>query len=190
MKTLNIIIYICLLGGNLISQNNCKKTGGIYKTFKSFHNAPSNIICLDTNSNKLYIGSFDRLIIKSNRSKTIFKPGEIYGFYKGDKIFRFFEEKGATKLYGYFNIKDTSGLVVYARKSRGYKHSSIRYYYSKTLNEPIKILNMKNLESDFNNPDFILEVKSLVENLINQNSKNADESIHKINIAYKKYFHQ
>ena len=190
MKPLYLIIFVCLLAGNILSQNNCKNTAGIYTTFKSFQNNPSNVICLDSNKNKIYFGILNNLIIKSNGKETVFKPGEIYGFYKGNKIFRYFEDsKSIAKLYGYFNIKDTSGLIIYDQINRGYKHTSINYYYSKTLNETIKNLNVKNLESDFNNPDFILEIKNLVENLMNQNSKNAKESIDKINLAYKKYYH-
>lgn len=170
------------------STTDCKKWAGIYKTFSNYTQKQySDSVCLDIKGNSVYQGSLYNLILKSNRQKTTFNPGEVYGYFDGENTFRYFETNGAMSPYGFFLIKDTSGLIIYSQKHHSYRHSSTGYYYSKTMNDTIKILNIKNLETDFANMTFLAEVKGLVESLKNKNTEKAMVSIREINAIYKKH---
>jgi hypothetical protein len=162
----------------------CKKWAGVYKTYSIYcQRQYSDSVCLDIKGNSINIGSLNKIIINSNGQKKIFNPGEIFGYFDGENTFRYFETSGAMSPSGFFLIKDTSGLIIYSQKQRSYKHSTTGYYYSKNLNDTIKILNVKNLVADFGNDPFV----ALVETLKNKNEEKARASIREINLIYQKY---
>jgi hypothetical protein len=160
----------------------CIKTGGIFKTTGSyFHNQYSDSVCLDNKKNSIHKGYSYNLVIRADGNKTTFKCNEIYGYYDGKDTYRYFKTNGIKGPKGYFKIEDTSGLIIYSQIHYYFRHRSIDYYYSKGLGDPINILDIKSLKSDFDNTDFFKwanELKTL-------NQKNG--SVFFVNELYKKY---
>ncbi len=185
MKTLLISILTFLHISFSYSQGHkvdCKKMGGVFKKYDSYlQNRYSDSVCLDNKRNSIYQGWSDKLIIKSEGKKSTFKPGEIYAYFDGEHTYRYFDTTVGINPKGYFNIEDTSGLVIYSQKHYYFRQISTNYYYSKGLDDPIKLLDIENLRSDFNNTDFI----NWVNQLKSLNFKNG--SVFLVNELYKRY---
>lgn len=142
----------------------------------------SDSICIDYSKNKLLNGIAWNIILKSDTTKIIYKPGDIYGYYDDGIKYRYYEEKGVFTPYGYFEILDTKGLIIYFQRKHSKYGSYENYYYSSQDSGKIKSLSNSNLESDFQNPDFVNEIKSL-KNLVAKLNEN-----YQLNIIYDKYY--
>ena len=163
---------------------------GVYKTFEDFlsrhfyDSIPINVM-----KNKIYVGSFDRVVLKTAERKTSFKLGTIYGFYDGENLHRYRQTKSSWEDYGYFTVRETDGLVLYSQAQTGYKGTNqTRFYYSTDLNSPIKSLSIKNLLADFQSPLFIEQVKKPVDRLTNMSQGKWSRSLKEINEVYRAYF--
>lgn len=165
MKTTFLFGWILLLMCLPVSYGQsarCKKIGGIYKSSDSYiQNHCSDTVCLDKKKNYIHEGFSNKVVIRADGIKSTLKGSEVYGYFDGNNTFRYFKTNEIKGPKGYFKIEDTSGLVIYSQINHYFRHSSISYFYSKGLNDPIKILDIKNLTSDFNNIDFINWVKEL-----------------------------
>ena len=170
-----------------VSQNEieCIKKGGIYLTSKDFaNNTFTDSVCLDNEKNKIALRSGNMIVIISNGEKRKYSEGDIYGYYDGEKKRRYYYN-GAFSSFGYYSVKDTNGLIIYHKRGTSMTpdaFSSDYYFYSIGYDNPMKSLTLKNLKKDFNNKEFIKEVKAL---------KDLGEKIEddfKINVLYKKYF--
>ena len=163
---------------------------GVYKTYEDYlarrfyDSIPINVA-----KNKIYVGSFDRVVLKTDERKTSYKLGSIYGFYDGKNLRRYRVTKSQWEDYGYFTVRETNGLVLYSQIQSGYKGTQqTEFYYSIDLNAPIKSLSVKNLLADFQNPAFTEEVKKKVDRLTNMSQEKWSVTLKEINEMYRKYF--
>ncbi len=186
MKAILMLIFPFLFFCFSIDENQsseCEKWGGVYKTPNSYlKNQLSDSVCVSKKGNTIYQGSLNKIVIKSDNEKTTFNPGDIFAYFDGKNIYRYFETSGAMSPYGYFKIEDTCGLTIYSQKHRSYRHSSTAYYYSKDVNAPLKLLTVSNIEKDFTKKEFIDEIKE-IKNLTNKSGNTFE-----VNIIYKKHF--
>jgi hypothetical protein len=191
MRTIYILIFAFLVFGFSIVEKyptECKKWGGVYLSSNSYlQKQLSDSVCVADKRVCVYEGTLNKIVIKTGKEKRIFNPGEIFAYSDGENIYRYFQTSETMSPYGYFKIEDTSGLIIYSQKHFSYRHSSTGYYYSESINGLIKILNIKNLETDFANLTFVAEVKSLVESLKNKSTEKAMVSIREINAIFKKH---
>ncbi len=163
---------------------------GVYKTYedylaKRFYDS----IPLNVAKNKIYVGSFDRVVVKTDERKTSYKLGSLYGFFDGKNLRRFRVTNSQWEAYGYFIVRETSGLILYSQVQSGYKGTQqTNFYYSLELNSPIRSLTAKQLSSEFSNADFIDEVKKKVDRLINMSQEKWSVTLKEINEIYRKYF--
>jgi hypothetical protein len=87
---------------------------GTYKTDSDYAmNKLTDRVALDSKKNKIRIGSFERLVLKSEGKKIVYKPGELFGFFDGTHHFRYYKGKGPLSEEGYFTIRETSGMLLY-----------------------------------------------------------------------------
>jgi|GEM_PF-2797594 outer membrane pore protein E len=176
--------------GPLSSLNEEKKWAGVYRSFAEFNNGKFyDSIDLDIRKHKIYVSSFDRLIVKTESRKTVYKPGTVYGYFDGKNLRRYGETNSVLKDFGYFTVQDTNGLILYKQIQTGYKgtqHTS--FFYSTTLNSPIKKLSVKNLNLDFPNHQFVSDVRKNVENLTNMRPEKSQIALSEINAAFRKYY--
>jgi outer membrane pore protein E len=163
---------------------------GVYKTYEDYlarrfyDSIPINVA-----KNKIYVGSFDRVVLKTNERKTSYKLGSIYGFYDGKNLRRYRETKSQWEDFGYFTVRETNGLVLYSQVQSGYKGTQqTEFYYSIDLNSPIKSLTVKNFFADFQNSAFTEEVKKKVDRLTNMSQEKWSVTLKEINEIYRKYF--
>lgn len=149
-------------------------------TSESFKkNFYSDSICLDNKKNKIRLRSFYNVFVILNRHKTKYKAGSIYGFFDGSNKYRYAADRGVLKFNGYFKLLDDNGLIIYSYHNSG--HTTF-YFYSKDTDSAIKSLTAKNIEFDFQNIDFITEVKNLKDI-----TKKVDDTF-LINNIYNKYY--
>jgi outer membrane pore protein E len=163
---------------------------GVYKTYEDYlarrfyDSIPINVA-----KNKIYVGSFDRVVLKTDERKTSYKLGFIYGFYDGKNLRRYRVTTSQWEDYGYFTVHETNGLVLYVQVQSGYKGTQqTKFYYSVDLNAPIRSLTVKNLLTDFQNPAFTEEVKKKVDRLTNMSQEKWSVTLKEINEVYRKYF--
>lgn len=163
---------------------------GVYKTYEDYlarrfyDSIPINVV-----KNKIYVGSFDRVVLKTDERKTSYKLGFIYGFYDGKNLRRYRVTTSQWEDYGYFTVRETNGLVLYAQVQSGYKGTQqTKFYYSVDLNSPIRSLTVKNLLADFQNPAFTEDVKKKVDRLTNMSQEKWSVTLKEINEMYRKYF--
>lgn len=168
----------------------CQKSAYVYKSYVDYStNNLSESISLDNKKNKIIRSSFERLVVKSDGKKTIYKPGELYGYFDGAFLYRYFNMDGSLSNYGYFKVRDTTGLIFYSQRHfNGYSNNTY-YYYSRSMNDPIKYLNMKNLKSEYNNTDFLNQIESKVNKIKNMNPEKASLMLKEINAAYNTFIH-
>jgi len=168
----------------------CSKIGGIFYSIESYNARKfDDSLCLDNPKNKIYEGSFNRLVLKSfDKTKKKYKYGEIFAYQKGNKLFVFQKQEKALDDYGFFQIIDTTGLIIYSRKESRYRGTSLRFYYSIEIGAKIKRLSIKNIKQDFDNDEFIKEIDAYVSSIENKNSDKRITAINIIQSSYKKYF--
>ncbi|OJV55613.1 Uncharacterised protein [Sphingobacterium thalpophilum] len=188
---LSRILFVLLLNPLLLfsqtkAGGNCIESIKLYTSFKNYENNQANdSICLSGKSKKFSI-FYNKLVLKDGQNKRKYAHGSLWGYQKGNDLFRYFDKTTTFGTYGYHKIIDTAGLIIYSKKeSGGYRMSSTYklYFYSKDLNSPLKKLTIKNLEADFPNPEFIAELKKLKKLSVTQ----ADSNL-KINDIYNKFY--
>ncbi len=157
----------------------------LYKSYGEFSEGKFiDSICLTGKKNKFSV-YYNKLTLKHGQQKSKFPNGSLWGYQRGNDLFRYFNKGTTFGTYGYHKIIGSNGLIIYSKYERGgYRYASRTYYfYSKNLNAPLEKLTIKNIESDFSNTSFISEVKAL---------KNLTESDSKgnlmINVIYNKYY--
>lgn len=178
---LSKVLFVLLLNPLvLLSQTkaaeNCIESIKLYTTYKNYENNQTNdSICLSGKSKKFSI-FYNKLVLKDGQNKRKYAHGSLWGYQKGNDLFRYFDKNATFGTYGYHKVIDTEGLIIYSKKeSGGYRMSSTYnvYFYSNDLNSPLKKLTVKNLEADYPNPDFInglKNLKSLPDKGINSNT--------------------
>jgi len=163
---------------------------GVYKSYEDYlARRFYDSILINVVKNKIYVGSFDRVVLKTDERKTSYKLGSLYGFYDGKNLRRYRETKSQWEDYGYFTVRETNGLVLYSQVQTGYKGTQhTAFFYSIDLNSPIRSLTVKNLLADFQNPAFTEEVKKKVDRLMNMSQEKWSVALMEINSSYRKYY--
>ncbi|GGE19054.1 MULTISPECIES: hypothetical protein [Sphingobacterium] len=163
----------------------CTDNVKLYKSYSEYSEGKFiDSICLSVRKHKFSV-YYNKLILKDEQQKSKFSHGSLWGYQRGEDVFRYFDKGTTFGTYGYHKIIGSNGLIIYSKYERGgYRYASRTYYfYSKDLNSPLERLSVKNLEKDFSNPSFISEVKAL---------KSLTESDSKgnlmINVIYNKYY--
>jgi hypothetical protein len=109
----------------------CRKKGGVFKTYQAYlQKQYDNSVCLDNKKNAIYSISSNKLVLRSEGNKSVFKHQDIYGYFDGESTYRYFINTGAKGAKGYFRIEDTSGLIIYSQKHHHFRNNSIGFYYS------------------------------------------------------------
>lgn len=163
----------------------CTDNVKLYRSYSEYSEGKFiDSMCLSDKKNKFSV-YYNKLILKDGQQKSKFSNGSLWGYQRGENVFRYFDKGTTFGTYGYHKIIGSSGLVIYSKYERGgYRYASRTYYfYSKDLNAPLERLSVKNLEKDFSNPSFISEVKAL-KSLTESDSKGSLM----INVIYNKYY--
>lgn len=163
----------------------CRDNVKLYKSYSEYREGKFiDSICLSVKKHKFRV-YYNKLTLKHGQQKSKFTHGSLWGYQRGENVFRYFDKGTIFGTYGYHKIIGNSGLIIYSKYERGgYRYASRTYYfYSKDLNTPLEKLSVKNLEKNFNNPSFISEVKAL-KSLTKSDSKG--NLI--INTIYNKYY--
>ncbi|MFN3755571.1 MAG: hypothetical protein ACK4RM_01320 [Flavobacterium sp.] len=192
MKTIRkYVLYLFII---LTSDSNiycqCSKIGGVFYSIESYNARKyDDSLCLDNPKNKIYAGSFNRLVLKSaDKNKKKYKYGEIFAYQTGNNIFIFQKQEKALDDYGFFPIMDTTGLIIYSRKESRYRGTTLRFYYSVEIGSKIKRLNLKNIKLDFDNDEFIKKISPYVSSVENNNPDKRLTAINIIQSSFNKYF--
>jgi len=192
MKVITIISYVFFLTSSIASasgrddRENCEKKAGIFESSGSFvKNDVKHAVCLDEKKNSAKVNLSYNVIIRDKDSKFAYNRKGIYGYFNGEVAFRYFETKGIFDPYGYFQFQDTAGIIIYSQRNWAgfFGQTQTYYFYSLSLNSPIKRLIISNLKRDFPNDGFIEEVKQL--RFLNEKTQS---NKYAINMLYAKYF--
>lgn len=163
----------------------CNEGIKLYKSFIDYSNNISiDSICVSDKRQKFSI-FYNKLTLKEGQQKRKYANGSLWGYKRGNVTFRYFDKGTTFGTYGYHKVIDHQGLIIYSKYERGgYKVPSHTYYfYSKDLNTPLERLTLKNIERDFPDSLFTIEVKKLV-SLIELDSIGGL----RINRIYNKYY--
>jgi hypothetical protein len=175
---------------NSVTTKNTMIWAGVFKNYSDYLNGKfCDSVPINMDKNKIYIGSFDRLIVKTPERKSVYKLGSVYGYFDGINLHRYRITNSNWDDFGYFTVRDTNGLILYSQYQFGYKGTqSTGFYYSKTLNSEIKALSYKNLKQDFSDTEFPKTIKPKIDKLTNLSKNKWMISLKEINEAYKKYY--
>lgn len=154
-------------------KDSCLEMVKIYKNYQDFSNEKfHDKLCLDDKKNKISI-NYNFITLRLGNIRHTYSNDEIWGYQKGNEIFRFYNQGIFWEDYEYVRVleKDKSGLVIYSKKERYYSSFNSRehYFYSKNLESPIKKLSLKNLKEDYQNSDFIRQIL-LLDNLMEKDN--------------------
>jgi hypothetical protein len=190
MKVVLVSFVVLFFSQLLVAQGPhvCSRYEGVYCTEEAFLNKKfDDSICTDFNENFIRVRSFNRLVMIENKVKKVYKSNTVYAYqYKGN-ICRYQAQDRPFDEYGYFYVKDTTGLMIYTQRSGGKYGSSINYYYSTSATSKIKKLSVKNLSKDFPESAFVESCKAIVNRLTNQSEEKAMSSIMEINSLFRKH---
>ena len=185
-----IIIGLLSLLQNSTALNEIESCPESVKTFTSYEDYTQNkfvdSLCLSVKKNKFFVNS-QKLVLKENGKKTKHLAGSLWGYSKGNTLFRYYDEDVFFANFGYFEVINQNGFILYAREeiiSNLIIYSRF-YYYSTNLTSPLKTLSLKNLQIDFPNESFIREVEA---SKILDDYEKKDEDVKAINAMYKKYY--
>lgn len=173
--------------------DNCSKKGKIFNSLTSMNqNIAFDSVCLDNKKNKIYRNSSYTIILKENSNKRKYKKESVFAFFDGLNTYRFYQSEEKNNPIGYFKIENLDGLIIYSQiqytSTKYSSWTSIKFFYSLTLESPIKSLNNKNISSDFNNIGFQNEVFKKIESLKNINFQNYVPVLFDIQKIYGTYY--
>lgn len=167
-KTIALIIVAVCATFQMRSSNPTKD--GVYRTCKDFesHHLTDSVYAVDK-KHSLKDNWMDQVVLKEGKVKHKYTEGEIYAYLLNGKEYRYFDNDKPFAPKGYFQILDTTGLVIYSQDQPMKSDGSVTYYYySNGLNSPIKALSRKNLKYELKNKEFVMELfkmKNLTERL-------------------------
>ena len=162
MRSIIIVGMLFLLQNstNKLEIEPCQESIKTFSTYENYRqNKFEDSLCLSVKKNKFFVNS-QKLVLKENGKKTKYLGGSLWGYTKGNALFRYYEEDIFFANYGYFEVINQNGFILYAREeiiSNLIIYSRF-YYYSTNLTSPLKTLSIKNLQIDFPNEAFISEV--------------------------------
>lgn len=145
-----------------VAQQHASNASGVYQTKEDF--LGNNVYHLAKNDadNFVKIGSNQSIFLYRGSEKKKFKFREVYGYYNNGAQYRKF---GAIKFftkYGYAQIIDSRGLILYSATYAAHKVGRTHYFYSLTKDSPVKYFSIANLKKDFpDNTEFVNAIKKL-----------------------------
>ena len=161
-KNIALLMIVALTSFYAQAQNQIaisNKENGVYRTFKDFisHHFTDS---LHSNNMKGYMkdNGMDKVILKEGKQKRVYSEGEIYGYTLNGKNYRYFDTNKPFEAYGYFEILENNGLVIYRQYEEKNDQPFYSYYYSKGLNSPIKTLAKHNLKYELKDKDYVISV--------------------------------
>lgn len=182
MRSIIIVGMLFLLQNftNKLEKEPCQESVKTFSTYENYRqNKFEDSLCLSVKKNKFFANN-KKLVLKENGRKIRYLAGSLWGYSKGNALFRYYEEDVFFANFGYFEVINQNGFILYAREeiiSNLIIYSRF-YYYSTNLTSPLKILSLKNLQIDFPNEAFISEVE---ESKILEDYEKKDEDVKTIN---------
>jgi len=151
MTGFKVIVFLTgftLLCRETIAQHFVVSGGsGIYLTESDFIKNSITLFAENDAANLLEHSLGDVTLTRAGKKYKLGR-GSFFGYYQDGERYRYYQDD--TKIlpsYGYYKIIEESGVVVYSRVVSGPKTGEHTwYYYSDTVNSPIKRLSVKSLK--------------------------------------------
>lgn len=100
------------------------------------------------------------LLIRSGFERK-YKFGTLSGYYKDGYRYRAYGKQSIFATFGYYKVLDDAGLIVYSKRSSNNKSGGKTfYYYSTSLDAPLRKLTKANLKKDFAQDTAFVEAAS------------------------------
>jgi len=168
IKIYELFFLLTLLGysHNASSQNICPsgKSSGIYLSKEDFiKNRISS--CVEQDKSNGLEQKLDEVILTRDGKKYKLAFGTFYGYYKDGSRYRAYSSGlKAVSYQGYYKIESDSNIFVYSKLVYTPKtNGRTWYYYSETLDSPMKRLTIKNMRKDFaGQPEYISAAKNFI----------------------------
>jgi hypothetical protein len=149
------VFVISVMASVIVSRAVAQKSppamaSGIYLTAQDFRENKLSSHAVTDSRNSLHQHS-DNVILVRDGKKSKLSFGKLSGFYKDGFRYRAHgSRKRLFSTYGYYKIIDESGLIIYSKYSAPHKSGGrMWYYYSVSIDSPIKSLTPANLQKDF-----------------------------------------
>jgi hypothetical protein len=152
------ILILPISGWYANAQNNSDvKATGIYITQADLQSNTMSLHALTDDRNCLHeqLGTIT-LIRDGKKSKLSY--GDLSGYYKDGFRYRAHgNKKKFFESYGYYKVLDDSGLIIYSKRSTTHKTAGrLWFYYSFSIDSPIRSLTPASLREDFAEyPEFL-----------------------------------
>lgn len=146
-KASMLIAGLTLFWGKTCAQGFDTQTNGsgIYVTESDF--LKNNITLFSENNadNHLECSLEDVMLTRAGKRFKL-GTGSFFGYYQDGARYRYYHDN--SKSYGYYKILEDSGVVAYSRTVSSPKTGlHVWYYYSDTLNSPVKRISTRSLKN-------------------------------------------
>jgi hypothetical protein len=152
MKTIKLMIAICIMASFFQKTIAGTQTTGLYLTSDDFINHK---LSFETDGSKIKLNSFfegSKVVVANNGKEQVFSKNEIFGYRSNGQDYRFFNNTA-------YKILDTKDFYIYSSpklilQGKGPKPVDA-YYYSSTVKSVVEPLSIKNLQNTYaENPKF------------------------------------
>ena len=149
---LKLAIIFCLMAVSSLTSaaqnfDSLEIGSGIYLTESDFLKNKISLYARDDAFNYLE-RSLDDVILMRGGKKFKLSKGSFFGYSKQGARYRFYQDDAKfLPTYGYYKIEEDSGIVIYSKEVTALKTGTHTwYYYSETLDSPVKKLSSKSLK--------------------------------------------
>jgi hypothetical protein len=161
MKTLKVMIAICLIAAFAQKTLAQSTVCGLYLTADDYHNQKLSFKTTDADGNSIKFNEFlgsGRIVVVYNGKKQTFFKSAIYGYRSNNCDYRYFNNIPYKVIDGRdFYLYSSSKIVQQGKWSK----SVDSYYFSSTAIADIEPLSIKNLQSAYaSNPRFRYLIES------------------------------
>jgi hypothetical protein len=179
MKTIKLMIAICIMASFFQKTMAGTQTTGLYLTSDDFINHKLSYKTNGSNGSKIKLNGFfesGKVVVTYNGKEQIFSKNEIFGYRSNGQDYRFFNNTA-------YKILDTKDFYIYSspkliQEGKGPKQVET-YYYSSTSSSMVEPLSIKNLENTYaENPKFKYMVEA---------SFSSDNALVQYDAAIKEY---
>jgi hypothetical protein len=183
MKTLKVMIAICLIAAFAQKTLAQSTVCGLYLTADDYHNQKLSFKTTDADGNSIKFNEFlgsGRIVVVYNGKKQTFFKSAIYGYRSNNCDYRYFNNIPYKVIDGRdFYLYSSSKIVQQGKWSK----SVDSYYFSSTAIADIEPLSIKNLQSAYaSNPRFRYLIESHFET---DNSLTAyDSAVNEYKVKY------
>ena len=146
MKTIKLMIAICIMASFFQKTIAGTQTTGLYLTSDDFINHK---LSFETDGSKIKLNSFfegSKVVVANNGKEQVFSKNEIFGYRSNGQDYRFFNNTA-------YKILDTKDFYIYSapklvQEGKGPKQVET-YYYSTTSKSAVERLTIKNLQNTY-----------------------------------------